>query len=186
MDGVLADLNGYVIAELLRHYPLTSEEIEQLRLLQSCQPHHRLSDCFEGGSRLKQIAREITLKEEIFYNLKPLEGGIEFVREMSDFTPHFYFCTSNLSSNPHCAPGKMSWVRKHLGDAFVKKLIITKNKFLVKGDVLIDDAPSIKGEDVSQDIKQEWTRVIFDQPYNQGTPGLRMSWATWKNVLVFG
>lgn len=40
-----------------------------------------------------------------------------------------------------------AWVEKHLGHDFLEQVILTRDKTLVTGDILIDDKPDILGED---------------------------------------
>jgi len=37
------------------------------------------------------------------------------------------------------------WVKQHLGESAVRRMILTHDKTMVNGDLLIDDRPSIKG-----------------------------------------
>lgn len=40
-----------------------------------------------------------------------------------------------------------AWVEKHLGHEFLEQVILTRDKTLISGDLLIDDRPDILGED---------------------------------------
>jgi 5'-nucleotidase len=61
----------------------------------------------------------------------------------------------------------------------VARIIVSKDKALVHGDVLVDDKPEIKGA-----LTPAWHHVIFDQPYNRQIGGIRMTWENWRNVLL--
>lgn len=63
--------------------------------------------------------------------------------------PNFdvYFLTAPSVMNPLCYTEKRMWVEKHFGMKMVKKMIITPNKGLNKGDYLIDDNISGKGQE---------------------------------------
>lgn len=39
-----------------------------------------------------------------------------------------------------------AWVEKHLGYDFLEQVILTRDKTLIAGDLLIDDKPDILGE----------------------------------------
>ena len=47
----------------------------------------------------------------------------------------------------HCVTEKYQWVDKYLGKKAVTQLMLTKDKTIVHGDILIDDKPLIKGLD---------------------------------------
>ena len=58
-------------------------------------------------------------------------------------------------------------------------MIVTRDKTVVAGDVLVDDKPSVDGVGIPS-----WEHVVFDQPYNRGTEGRRLvSWRDWRRVL---
>lgn len=38
-----------------------------------------------------------------------------------------------------------AWVERHLGPEFLDKVILTRDKTIVSGDILIDDKPDILG-----------------------------------------
>lgn len=42
-------------------------------------------------------------------------------------------------------PTQYRWVEKHLGPQFVERIILTKDKTVVLGDLLIDDKDTIQG-----------------------------------------
>ena len=73
-----------------------------------------------------------------FESFEPIEGGLDAFKKLSE---HYdcYFLSTAPWSNTHAPSEKRIWVEKHLGDLAFKKLILTHNKGLLKGDYLIDD-----------------------------------------------
>jgi 5'-nucleotidase len=69
-------------------------------------------------------------------------------------------------------------VEEHLGSDFTKRIILTRDKSLVRGDVLVDDKPEIRGL-----ATPNWQHILYDQPYNRCLPGVRMTWRNWRHVL---
>ena len=74
----------------------------------------------------------------IFDKLEPINGA---VKTFHFLTKHFevYILSTPLWSNPDSWSGKRIWVEKFLGKECKKKLILSHNKGLLKGDYLIDD-----------------------------------------------
>lgn len=58
-------------------------------------------------------------------------------------------------------------------------MIVTKDKTLVHGDLLIDDKPRVTGT-----RSPAWQHVLYDQPYNRHVDAQRMTWSTWREVLL--
>uniref|UniRef100_A0A7S3UEC2 Glycosyl transferase family 1 domain-containing protein n=1 Tax=Picocystis salinarum TaxID=88271 RepID=A0A7S3UEC2_9CHLO len=117
-----------------------------------------------------------------FYkNLHPIPGAVEAVYEMVALGCEVRFCTSTHYVCPgQSAEEKFEWVREHLGEEYVNKLIITSDKTAVKGDILVDDKPVITGcvED------PDWIHVVYDQSYNSKVDKPRLqSWYDWRSVI---
>jgi 5'(3')-deoxyribonucleotidase len=104
----------------------------------------------EIESKLKQFP-EISFPQSqlgFFANLTPIADAIESVKhliESNKFTP--YILTAPSILNPHCYTEKRIWIEKHFGLDFVDRLIISSNKALLKGDVLIDDYTEGRGQE---------------------------------------
>jgi len=74
---------------------------------------------------------------------------------------------------------KYQWVEEHLGHEFTGRVILTRDKTLACGDVLIDDKPAIRGLGTPH-----WHQIIFDQPYNRQAEGSCMNWGNWREALL--
>ena len=79
-----------------------------------------------------------------------------------------------MSGAPAAAPTR-------LGPEWLQRLVLTSDKTLVRGDLLIDDKPQVSG----QERLPSWEHVVFDAPYNRGTAhNLRLgSWAKWREIM---
>ena len=74
---------------------------------------------------------------------------------------------------------KLSWVERHLGREFMLRTILTRDKTLVRGNVLIDDKPEVKGV-----MTPEWEHILFDLPCNRNVPSKRrLTWKNYRGVL---
>jgi 5'-nucleotidase len=87
-------------------------------------------------------------------------------------------CTSPLTRFENCVPEKFLWVQRHLGDDWVQRIILTKDKTLVRGDVLIDDKPEVTGR-----LEPSWEHIVFEAPYNTASNARRLNWANWAQVF---
>ena len=118
-----------------------------------------------------------------FYrDLVPHEGATLAINRLSE---HFdvFFCSTPWDGNPDSMGHKRDWLEKYMGLGWGKRLILTHDKTLVRGDILIDDKPEIKGVLAGS---QEWRQIIFDAPYNRHVDGPRLSgWHDWKEVLTW-
>lgn len=114
-----------------------------------------------------------------FYRgLPPVAGAVAALQRMLALGIDVRICTSPLGAYRHCVLEKYEWVDEHLGPDFVARMVVTKDKTIVRGDVLIDDKPTIEGACVP-----EWTHLVFDQPYNREATARRIDWNTWEAVL---
>ena len=84
-----------------------------------------------------------------FANLEPhLEMVSLYQTLASKFEVHILTAPSYL--NPLCYTEKRTWVEKYLGLEAAERMVITGHKHLLRGDYLIDDNSSGKGQDKFQ------------------------------------
>lgn len=117
-----------------------------------------------------------------FRDLDPIPGGVAALHDMEARGHEVFICTTPLRAYRYCVTEKLEWVERHLGHDWVRRTVLTYDKTLVHGDILIDDKPRIKGA-----ATPTWEHVIYDQPYNREVNGQRrLTWANWQDVLFGG
>lgn len=117
-----------------------------------------------------------------YRNLPIVPGAKTAVEAMCAAGHQVYICTSPRSNHRNCVEEKYDWVLQHLGPELLQRLVLTRDKTLVKGDILIDDRPEIGGQ-----LKPEWRQVLFATPANAHIKDLpRISWADWQSVIRKG
>ena len=91
----------------------------------------------------------------IFSLMEPMTGAIEAVNSLKDKYDVYILSTAPWL-NPSAWSDKLTWVQKYFGkgkeNPFYKRLIISHNKHLNKGDILIDDRPN----NGAKDFNGEW------------------------------
>lgn len=171
MDGVLADFETRFLEEWKRKFPNHPKvPLEERKTFY-------LAESYPGGLK-KEI--EIILSAPGFYeNLEAISGGKEALAKMQKLGHDVFICTSPISKYENCVLEKYRWAEKNLGFEWTKKIIMTKDKALVFGDILIDDKPEHKGA-----RKPAWKHVLFEAPYNKHVKDkLRITWSNWERIL---
>lgn len=103
------------------------------------------------------------LNADGFYErLAPLPGAVEALEARLSAGDEVFLVSTPWHGNPNSAAEKTRSVIEHFGRDWIKRLILTHDKTLVHGDLLIDDRTTIKGA-----RQENWTRVYFDQPWNR-------------------
>ena len=75
----------------------------------------------------------------LFRNLPPLPGAVEGVKALADRGHDVYIVTAAPDGS---ATEKIDWCKEHLPFLDSRRVIVVYDKWLVRGDVLIDDSPS--------------------------------------------
>jgi len=164
MDGVLVDWDAGFAKAWGGRSPITRSDYA----MEKCVPPERADE-----------ARAVFHAEGFFENLPPMDGAVESVKRMAAMGYHVLFCTSPVLTSGACPSEKFAWVRKHFGPGWVSRIVMTSDKTVVRGDVLIDDKPKIVGCQTPA-----WTQLLFDAPYNCHIDGPRLSrWAEWEAQL---
>ena len=81
-----------------------------------------------------------------FECLKPLPGAVETYSELA-IQYDVYILSAPSVPNPLSYTEMRLWAENHLGMEMVSKLILASNKGLLKGDYLIDDYDSGRGQE---------------------------------------
>jgi 5'-nucleotidase len=112
--------------------------------------------------------------------LRPVRGARTALRAMVRAGHDVRIVTSPWPSNPRCASAKIDWMVRYFGRDWARRTILTMDKTLVRGDILIDDKPSVTGS-----MDPEWEHVLFDQPYNQDINDKRriVRWNEWESIV---
>lgn len=128
-----------------------------------------------------QTLEEMICEEGFFLNMEPIPGAIEAVHEMVASGLEVLICTSPHPKSLFCINEKLLWIKKYLGEDFVDRTIITADKTIVYGDILIDDKPEIVGKN----SEPKWKHVLFEAPYNKhiSSPYRMNNWSEWKIVI---
>lgn len=121
-----------------------------------------------------------------FLDLEPIPGAVEALREMHAMPDtEVFICTSPLLKYDHCVGEKYRWVERHLGPQFVKQIILTRDKTVVLGDLLIDDKDTIQGHEETP----SWEHILFTCCHNRhlALPPTRrrlLSWSdNWREII---
>lgn len=181
MDGVLADFEAGLLRGFQRRFP--------------GEPHVPLEERRgffareQYGALRPDLADKVTSVYEapgFFLDLEPIPGALEAMREMNAMQDtEVFICTSPLRKYDHCVGEKFRWVEKHLGPQFVERIILTRDKTVVSGDLLIDDKDTIRG----QEETPSWEHILFTCCHNQhlALPPTRrrlLSWSdNWREII---
>jgi 5'-nucleotidase len=123
--------------------------------------------------------RDIQSREGFILGLPPVPGALEALQGMLAAGHDVRICTSPLTRFTHCVGEKFQWAHDHLGPQWVGRVVLTKDKTLVRGDVLIDDKPEVTGA-----LVPVWEHLVFEAPYNATAKGRRINWGNWQQVLA--
>jgi 5'-nucleotidase len=171
MDGVIADFDGEFLKRWRERHP------DKFFIPLEERTTFYVKDQYPED--LKPLVAEILLEPGFFREMMPMTGAREALLEMEGMGLEVFICSSPLSTYTNCVLEKYEWVEKFLGAAWVKRIILTKDKTLVKADFLIDDKPEVTGAETVPG----WEHVVYDRPYNRGGNKKRLTWANWKEVL---
>ncbi|KAI4898396.1 hypothetical protein NFI96_033770 [Prochilodus magdalenae] len=188
MDGVIADFEGGFLKKYRHRYPQ-----EPYISLENRRGFWVSTQYGELRSDLCEKAISIWESKNFFIELEPLPGGVEAVKEMSrmeNILPEYSTNTSTntvqtLGQSQKRFLGVYAWVEKHLGPDFLEQIILTRDKTVVTGDILIDDKPDIHGAEPSP----AWEHVLFTACHNKHLPSnpyqrRLLSWADdWRGIL---
>ncbi|MEW6580246.1 MAG: 5'-3'-deoxyribonucleotidase [Chloroflexota bacterium] len=171
MDGVLADFERGFEEAWQAAYP-------DLPVVLAAQRRHPLVQD-EYPPELRGHVHAIFHAPGFFRALPPVPGGRAALEALLALGCDVRLCTTPLLDYRHCVVEKYEWVERELGPAWLDRLILTRDKTIIRADVLIDDRPQLNGADTPT-----WEHILYDQPYNRADRSKRrLTWQTWRAVL---
>lgn len=139
-------------------------------------------DLKAGRTKAECAIIDQIMQEPGFYSgLEPIPGAREALKGALAAGHDVRIVSSPYISNPTCASDKLAWITKHYGSHWASRLVLTNDKTIVHGDILIDDKPVITGS-----MEPSWSHVVFgDYAYNRSSPApIRMhSWGHPTKLL---
>lgn len=169
LDGVVVDWTRQFEHDLAQFFPhLEFEALEEFKT-----PTH-LSLAHQNAINF------VKFRQDFYWDMLPIPGAIEGVKELAR-EHEVFFCSTPEPQNPTCASDKLDWVRNHFGEEWTHRVILTSDKTMVRGDILIDDRPDVVGAAIP-----EWEHVLFTQPYNAKVLDGRRRLNSWSDApLLF-
>lgn len=178
MDGVLCEWVRAAIQRyqlLFPHLPYTPEE--QLSTFY-------MEDSWPSRAECINALHEVLNSPRFYRNLEPVAGGVEALKNMQELTEggapiEPRICTSpwTYSHEQDCFSDKALWVEEHLGRWWTNRLILAKDKTLVRGHILIDDKPEIRGA-----LQPTWQQLLYDRSWNRHSSLPRFTWSDWPQL----
>lgn len=189
MDNTIADFDGRALEILKERHP------------EICVSRADLTEfpfAANFPAELKPAIDAMLLEQGFFRSLTPIAGAIEALKAMQgEEGIEVFLCTAPIARSCYCQQEKVEWVRAHLdvdsagtkrqrtadrSRTWVQRMVITSDKSLVRGDLLIDDAPAPKAEN----LEPSWEHVWLTQPFNASLQGKRRidGWEDWRKVVL--
>ena len=131
---------------------------------------------------------EYLYSHEFFLNVDPIEGALEALQTFQK-EGHHLVIASAPSWPGNSASDKLSWLKKHAPFINKRDVMLGHNKYMLKGDVLIDDSP-----DNIESYFKHWPQadiMTIAYPYNASVAGLTSVYAesykdtksAWKQIV---
>jgi 5'-nucleotidase len=170
LDGVIANQRQGFRNVLARHYPHiklpTDEEDTDYDFEKSFPEEHR------------ELINSLRLKKNFFRSLPVIAGAKQGLEQLKERSQEVRIVTAPTWEWKHCVDEKYAWVEEHLGREWCGRMILTRDKTFIRGNILIDDSPSVSGVSAP-----EWTHILYDQPYNRNVDMPRVTWDTMDAFL---
>jgi 5'-nucleotidase len=174
MDNTIADFEGRFLEIWQERYPHIPAVPREAR-------RHFYQTRDYPPEHAKKVTSVIA-HPDFFCQLPPITGAVDALHRMVELGHDVFLCTSSYFNYPQCVSCKYRWVHEHLGQGWQRRVIITADKTVVRGDFLVDDRPELKGK-----FTPTWEYILYDQPYNrEARQWRRLTWANWEDVLLGG
>lgn len=128
----------------------------------------------------KLINQRIMERCGFYRELPPIPGAISAIHTLAR-SFEIWFVSTPFLTHETCASEKLAWVGEHFGQEYQRRTILTMDKTLVNGDVLIDDKPEVTGV-----ATPTWKHLCFgDYGYSSTTQSQRVrDWGEAQEAVL--
>ena len=131
---------------------------------------------YKKGTLTREQVYGAELEAELYETLEPYEGAVEYVKKLIDDGHAVYIVTTSPYQVAEMKIGKV--ILKLFPYISWKNVILTSNKQMIKGDVLIDDG-------IHNLLGGDYKKILMTAPYNKDFNAeengmLRVS--NWKEI----
>ena len=156
---ILMDMDGPLAAFDLHFWNRCTEEGYLFDIDNHSDQKHRWFTDHIPDPRHQAHARRMIDTTRWFRDIPVTEGAQEGMKELAS-KAEVFICTKPLDADEYCLLDKRQWIGKYF-PKFIDRLITAPDKSVIKGDILVDDAPKPKWY-----ARAEWAPVIFSTPSN--------------------
>lgn len=165
---VILDMDG-VLADLLPSYLEVYNTIFNDTLKSSDIKSWRIKD-FVSDKNTREYAENIFKLEDFYFNLKPVKDSIFAVKTLSKICEIIIvtdpFVIDDIHVRSDIMLQKMLWIDKFLGEYInINNVIFTDQKYLIQGDVIVDD--NISHLLKSKEHNPNMETILFPTPINK-------------------
>ena len=160
MDGVLCEFDQHFLDTFKKLHPgqpfVPIEERHHFYLSKDYRKYYQ--------EKAKDMCISIIDSEGFYGNLAPIPGGVEALKEMASMEGvEVFLCSSPQITSQYSAQEKLNWIREYMGAEWMERLVLSTDKTIVKGDILIDDKDTITGAE----DPPTWDHILFTSCHNR-------------------
>lgn len=152
-DGVLADFMGHVYK--------TVEAETGRKYCHADTQDYWFKDCPD-----KDLFMDIINRQGTYSDLDVITGAVEAIKRLREYYD-VVVVTAPPRGSKTAEDEKRQWLARHFDKDFAEEAIVTRDKHLVHGRLMIEDNPDI-------DRDADWRPLMFDQPWNRKSDLPRM------------
>lgn len=149
MDDVITDCLGGVIEEWNKqnNTTFTKEDVNR----------------WDIDSCLGEGAHQIFFKKGFFKNLKEKNNAISVIQKLIESTRYDIYIVTACQSVQEIEE-KIHWLEKHIPGFNIKRFIACREKYMIRGDVIIDDrTENLDG------CRKYMDCILYNMPHNDKT-----------------
>ena len=102
------------------------------------------------------FSKEITWRDGFFFDVPIQDGAVDFVNKLMEWSDVYIVSACYFAT----VPDKANWIMKHFPLFDIRRFIPCYDKKMIKGDVLLDDAPHNL-------VSGDYLKVMMNKPHNR-------------------
>ncbi len=115
------------------------------------------------GPNGKEYIKECLKEPDLYSSLDIVDGAVDGMRQLHDDGHDIIIATALPADGSIGYHGKIEWMRRVMPWFDLKNFVAIQRKYLLNGDILVDDAP----HNIDSWTATDRPAIIFDAPWNR-------------------
>ena len=177
---VLTDVDGVIANFQLRFVEIAAQITGRAFSPEAAMSEWDVEKALGLNDEEKDAVYEVVNAPGYVMELPEMYGAVAGIKELAKYADVFFVTSHNVKS-PTWVFEREAWLKEKFGEELGGQVAHTKHKYMVYGDVFIDDKPDHVRDYMEKGKNPNARALLWSWPFNESSPYPKVS--SWQEVM---